>query len=83
MATTPSAYDKNVGNEDHISMIHDYRDKIETKLYSICDKILKLLDSRLIPKALNSDSNVFYLKMKGDYDKLVEEMSFDFVVDGC
>jgi hypothetical protein len=21
--------------------------------------------------------------MKGDYDKLVEERSFDFVVDGC
>jgi len=66
-----------------MSMIHDYRDKIETELYSICDKILKLLDSRLIPKASASDSNVFYLKMKADYHNLVEERSFDFVVDGC
>ncbi|KAJ6398779.1 hypothetical protein OIU77_019530 [Salix suchowensis] len=36
------------GNEDHVSLIRDYRAKIETELSSICDGILKLLDSRYL-----------------------------------
>ncbi|KAG5245802.1 hypothetical protein OIU77_019530 [Salix suchowensis] len=61
------------GNEDHVSLIRDYRAKIETELSSICDGILKLLDSRLIPTASSGDSKVFYLKMKGDYHRYLAE----------
>lgn len=61
------------GNEDHVSTIRDYRSKIETELSSICDGILKLLDSRLIPSASSGDSKVFYLKMKGDYHRYLAE----------
>jgi 14-3-3 protein epsilon len=61
------------GNEDHVSVIRDYRAKIETELSSICDGILKLLDSRLIPTASAGDSKVFYLKMKGDYHRYLAE----------
>ncbi|CAL5443107.1 unnamed protein product [Camellia sinensis] len=61
------------GNEDHVSMIRDYRSKIENELSSICDGILKLLDSRLIPAASAGDSKVFYLKMKGDYHRYLAE----------
>ncbi|GAB4861272.1 hypothetical protein Ancab_040065 [Ancistrocladus abbreviatus] len=61
------------GNEDHVSVIHDYRSKIEKELSSICDGILKLLDSRLTPSASAGDSKVFYLKMKGDYHRYLAE----------
>lgn len=61
------------GNEDHVTMIRDYRSKIETELSNICDGILKLLDSRLIPSASAGDSRVFYLKMKGDYHRYLAE----------
>ncbi|PON70035.1 14-3-3 protein [Trema orientale] len=44
------------GNEDHVSVIRDYRSKIEAELSNICDGILKLLDSRLIPSATSGDS---------------------------
>ena len=54
------------GNEDHVSMIRDYRSKIKPKLSNICDGILKLLDTKLIPSATTSNSKVFYLKMKGE-----------------
>ncbi|GMQ06665.1 hypothetical protein CsSME_00051158 [Camellia sinensis var. sinensis] len=54
-------------------MIRDYRSKIENELSSICDGILKLLDSRLIPAASAGDSKVFYLKMKGDYHRYLAE----------
>ena len=52
--------------EDHMSMIQDYRSKIESELSNICDGILKLLDTRLISSAATGDSKVFYLKMKGE-----------------
>lgn len=61
------------GNEDHVVVIRDYRSKIETELSNICDGILKLLDSRLIPSATSGDSKVFYLKMKGDYHRYLAE----------
>jgi len=61
------------GNEDHVSVIRDYRSRIEKELSNICDGILKLLDSKLIPSAVAGDSKVFYLKMKGDYHRYLAE----------
>ncbi|KAI4366565.1 hypothetical protein MLD38_022426 [Melastoma candidum] len=61
------------GNEDHVALIRDYRAKIEGELSKICESILKLLDSRLIPSASSGDSKVFYLKMKGDYHRYLAE----------
>ncbi|XP_071715532.1 14-3-3-like protein [Rutidosis leptorrhynchoides] len=61
------------GNEDHVTVIKGYRSKIEDELTKICNGILKLLDSRLIPSATSGDSKVFYLKMKGDYHRYLAE----------
>lgn len=61
------------GNEEHVLTIRDYRSKIEAELSSICDGILRLLDTRLIPSASAGDSKVFYLKMKGDYHRYLAE----------
>ncbi|KAI3685984.1 hypothetical protein L1987_79653 [Smallanthus sonchifolius] len=52
---------------------NDYRSKIEKELSDICDGILKLLDSKLVPSASSGDSKVFYLKMKGDYHRYLAE----------
>ncbi|KAL9245183.1 hypothetical protein vseg_018862 [Gypsophila vaccaria] len=61
------------GNDEHVSSIREYRSRIETELSGICDGILKLLDTKLIPAAGNGDSKVFYLKMKGDYHRYLAE----------
>ncbi|KAL0367974.1 UNVERIFIED_CONTAM: 14-3-3-like protein 16R [Sesamum calycinum] len=61
------------GNESHVTSIKGYRSKIESELSSICDGILKLLDTKLIGSASNGDSKVFYLKMKGDYHRYLAE----------
>jgi len=61
------------GNEDHVAIIKEYRAKIEAELSKICDGILKLLDSHLIPSASAAESKVFYLKMKGDYHRYLAE----------
>ncbi|KAJ0878532.1 putative 14-3-3 protein [Helianthus annuus] len=61
------------GNENHVKLIKDYRATIETKLSKICDGILGLLGSHLIPSASSSEAKIFYLKMKGDYFRYLAE----------
>jgi 14-3-3 protein epsilon len=60
------------GNEAHAASIRAYRSKIEAELARICDGILALLDSHLVPAAGAAESKVFYLKMKGDYHRYID-----------
>lgn len=64
-------------NEDkqQVALISEYRSKIETELAQICDDILNVLDSHLIPSASTGESKVFYYKMKGDYHRYLAEFS--------
>ncbi|KAK1680094.1 hypothetical protein QYE76_040942 [Lolium multiflorum] len=61
------------GNEERVTLIKDYRGKIETELTKICDGILKLLETLLVPSSTAPESKVFYLKMKGDYYRYLAE----------
>lgn len=61
------------GNDDHVAMIKDYRAKVESELSTICESILNLLDTHLIPTSTTGESKVFYLKMKGDYHRYLAE----------
>lgn len=45
----------------------------ESKLSNICDGILCLLDTHLIPSSTSGESKVFYLKMKGDYHRYLAD----------
>jgi 14-3-3 protein beta/theta/zeta len=56
-------------------MAKDYREKIEAELKKICEEVLGLLDTHLIKKASQSESKVFYLKMKGDYYRYLAEVA--------
>ncbi|XP_010519236.1 PREDICTED: 14-3-3-like protein GF14 kappa [Tarenaya hassleriana] len=59
--------------DEHVSLVKDYRSKVEAELSSVCSGILRILDSHLIPSAAASKSKVFYLKMKGDYHRYMAE----------
>ncbi|XP_008319056.1 14-3-3 protein beta/alpha-A [Cynoglossus semilaevis] len=56
-------------------MACDYRMKIESELQEICHDVLNLLDKYLIANASQSESKVFYLKMKGDYFRYLSEVA--------
>ena len=51
------------GSEKHVSIIREYRQKIETELEKVCQDVLDVLDDSLIPKAESGESKVFYHKM--------------------
>ncbi|KAG2025675.1 hypothetical protein GB937_002395 [Aspergillus fischeri] len=63
------------GSEQHVTIIRDYRQKIETELEKVCQDVLDVLDESLIPKAETGESKVFYYKMKGDYHRYLAEFA--------
>lgn len=60
----------------NLPLLREYKVKIEEELNCICEEIINLLDAKLIPSAKgNAKSEVFYLKMKGDYYRYVAEFA--------
>ncbi|XP_035683643.1 14-3-3 protein zeta-like [Branchiostoma floridae] len=53
------------------------REKVETEMKEMCGEVLELLDKNLIPRTSesNTESLVFYQKMKGDYLRYQAEIS--------
>merc|ERR1712196_634660 len=71
--TSVEQKEKTKGNEENAKYAKEYCSKVETELQGICDKILNLLDTGLIPKASGGESKVFYQKMKADYYRYIAE----------
>lgn len=77
-----SSLEQKIDNaEPRKELAKEYLEKIKEELVKMCNEVLKLLDDTLIPNSKDSDnteSEVFYLKMKGDYFRyLVEVCSED------
>merc|ERR1712172_294768 len=63
------------GNESQVTLIKEYRTKIEAELSKICEDILQVLSEHLIPLAQSGELKVFYYKMKGDYHRYLAEFA--------
>lgn len=63
-------------NERNIEIIVEYIKIVENELKYICDDLLSLLDTYLIQDTAK-DSQVFFLKMKGDYLRYKAEIATD------
>merc|ERR1712048_148081 len=61
------------GDADKMSIIKDYKSKIESELVEICDDILGIIEENLIPNSTREEAKVFYYKMKGDYHRYLAE----------
>lgn len=68
---------KTEGNEKKTKMAKAYRDVIEKELRQVCTEVLDLLENFLVPKSVNPESKVFYLKMRGDYYRYLAEVAGD------
>jgi len=61
------------GEPDRMSIIKDYKQKIEQELVDICNDILGIIEESLIPNSTSEEAKVFYYKMKGDYHRYLSE----------
>merc|ERR1712014_489032 len=73
--TSVEQKEKSKGNDDNAKFAKEYCGKVEGELDKICDTILKVLDEKLIAKASNGESKVFYQKMKADYYRYIAEFT--------
>jgi 14-3-3 protein epsilon len=61
------------GDSDKMTIIKDYKAKIEDELVTICNDILSIIDESLIPNSTSDEAKVFYHKMEGDYHRYLSE----------
>ncbi|KAM4771781.1 14-3-3 protein theta [Rhinophrynus dorsalis] len=66
---------KTEGCDKKVQMAKEYKEKVESELQSICETVLTLLDKYLISSSTMTESQVFYLKMKGDYYRYLAEVA--------
>ena len=70
-------------SDAHKKLLQEYRKTIEEELNKICNEIIGFLDTKLIPTSTGgasdaktaASSQVFYMKMKGDYYRYISEYS--------
>jgi 14-3-3 protein epsilon len=62
-------------NSKHLPLVTDLKALLEKELNDLCDRMLKLIDNHLLKKATQTESRVFYLKMKGDYYRYLAEFT--------
>lgn len=65
--------EKKKDSSPFLSYIQEYRKKIEDELTKMCNNVLNILDSYLLKRAEDAEAKVFYLKMKGDYNRYIAE----------
>lgn len=73
------AKEEQKGNDSHVAIAREQRQKIETELNDVCNEILSLLEKHLIPSAKSGESKVFYYKMCGDYHRYLAEFAAEEV----
>jgi 14-3-3 protein epsilon len=65
--------EKKKENSTFLPYIQEYRKKVEDELTKTCKNVLKVIDEDLLKKAEDDEAKVFYIKMKGDYNRYIAE----------
>ena len=59
-----------------VSILKEYKKKVQKELQKYCKDVINILDNKLIPESTNNpEDQIFYLKMKGDYYRYIAEFS--------
>ncbi|CAG0890310.1 unnamed protein product [Darwinula stevensoni] len=70
-----SSDQKTEESEQKHVLAKEYKEKIVNELQDICFDVLDLLNKYLIPKSSNTESKVFYLTMKGGFNRYLAEVA--------
>ena len=70
---TVAAIEGNKKYEEHSKRCGEYKKKIEEELVNICEDIIQLIIDQSLKKAKEHESQIFYLKMIGDYYRYIAE----------
>ena len=65
--------EKKKENSTFLPYITEYKQQVEDELTKLCQGVLKTTDDLLLKKAEDDEAKVFYIKMKGDYNRYISE----------
>ena len=65
--------EKKKDSSNFLPYIQEYRKKVEDELIKKCQNVIKAIDTQLLKKAEDDEAKVFYIKMKGDYNRYIAE----------
>jgi 14-3-3 protein epsilon len=65
--------EKKKDNSTFLPFIQEYRKRVEEELIKACNRVLSIIDNHLMKRAEEAEAKVFYLKMKGDYNRYIAE----------
>jgi 14-3-3 protein epsilon len=65
--------EKKKGTSTFLPYIQEYRKKVEDELTKMCKNVITMIDTQLLKRAEDGEAKVFYLKMKGDYNRYIAE----------
>lgn len=65
--------EKKKENSSFLPYIQEYRKKVEDELTKMCNNVISTIDNFLSKRAEDAEASVFYLKMKGDYNRYIAE----------
>ena len=69
--------EKKKDSSNFLPYIQEYRKKVEDELTKKCQNVIKSIDTQLLKKAEDDEAKVFYIKMKGDYNRYIAEYAGD------
>ena len=61
--------------QKYADSIKNYKDKVVEEMQGICDQVVADIDTYYLPKAKDSESLVFFYKMKADYYRYMAEVT--------
>ena len=62
-------------NSPQLTYLKEVKTNIENEMIKICTDIQKVIDTYLLPNAKDSETKVFFLKLKGDYYRYNSEFA--------
>ncbi|KAF9895684.1 hypothetical protein BX616_009059, partial [Lobosporangium transversale] len=78
LITSISEKQQQVGNEDYVQALEDYKAKVEQDIMTTCKEVFRTLDEDIIPFVEEKDKDenlVFYYKIKADYYRYLAEIN--------
>jgi len=73
VATTVEQQEFSAGRTQNAALSGSYRSRLEAEMQDICKELMGLIEV-LLPKAENGEPVIFYMKMKGDYNRYMAEV---------
>ena len=64
-------------NSTHKNLVKSYRTSIADEIKELCQKLIEMVDKKLIPTVSEPESDIFYHKLRGDYYRYMAEVEED------